>query len=189
MWNCAAHPWVREGGDASDIPLDISVLSNMREFVKYSHLKQIALRVGHILQTFKGATTCSHFWCAWKNAIIVCTAYVGRHTRRHKFFLLYLGGWVLWNQLQALASTLDSDEISDLRDQFDAMDMDRNGTITLDEMRTVSTFHVLYYCVGNFLLATAGIFLSFVCGDDGIWSVDGWVTYNNSLMYLGMCFA
>jgi calcium-dependent protein kinase len=51
----------------------------MREFVKYSHLKQVALR--------------------------------------------------------ALASTLDSDEISDLRDQFDAMDMDRNGTITLDEMR------------------------------------------------------
>jgi calcium-dependent protein kinase len=51
----------------------------MREFVKYSHLKQIALR--------------------------------------------------------ALASTLDSDEISDLRDQFDAMDMDRNGTITLEEMR------------------------------------------------------
>jgi hypothetical protein len=84
-----------------------------------------------------------------------------------------------------LASTLDSDEISDLRDQFDAMDMDRNGTITLDEMRIVSTFHVLYYCVGNFLLATAGIFLSFVCGDDVIWSVDGWVTY----MYLGMCFA
>ncbi|CAK9868918.1 unnamed protein product [Sphagnum jensenii] len=74
-----SHPWVREGGDASDIPLDISVLSNMREFVKYSHLKQIAL--------------------------------------------------------QALASTLDSGEISDLRDQFDAMDMDRNGTITLDEMR------------------------------------------------------
>ncbi|CAK9203551.1 unnamed protein product [Sphagnum jensenii] len=74
-----SHPWAREGGDASDIPLDISVLSNMREFVKYSRLKQIALR--------------------------------------------------------ALASTLDADEISDLRDQFDAMDMDRNGTITLDEMR------------------------------------------------------
>lgn len=95
----------------------------------------------------------------------------------------------MWNQLQALASTLDSDEISDLRDQFDAMDMDRNGTITLEEMRIVSTFHVLYYCVGNFLLATAGIFLSFVCGDDVIWSVDGLVTYNYSLMYLGLCFA
>jgi calcium-dependent protein kinase len=59
----------------------------MREFVKYSRLKQIALR--------------------------------------------------------ALASTLDADEISDLRDQFDAMDMDRNGTITLDEMRIVSSFHLL----------------------------------------------
>lgn len=40
-----AHPWVKEGGDASDMPLDISVLSNMREFVKYSRLKQLALRV------------------------------------------------------------------------------------------------------------------------------------------------
>lgn len=40
-----AHPWVREGGDASEIPIDISVLSNMRQFVKYSRLKQFALRV------------------------------------------------------------------------------------------------------------------------------------------------
>lgn len=74
-----SHPWVREGGSATDIPLDISVLSNMREFVRYSRLKQIALR--------------------------------------------------------ALASTLDTDEISDLRDQFDAIDVDKNGTITLDEIK------------------------------------------------------
>lgn len=40
--------------------------------------------------------------------------------------------------MQALASTLDGSEISDLRDQFNAIDMDRNGTITLEEMRTVS---------------------------------------------------
>jgi hypothetical protein len=40
-----AHAWVREGGDASDIPLDISVLSNMRQFVKYSRFKQFALKV------------------------------------------------------------------------------------------------------------------------------------------------
>ncbi|KAI3887828.1 hypothetical protein MKW92_035202, partial [Papaver armeniacum] len=38
------HPWVREGGDASEIPVDISVLSNMRQFVKYSRFKQFALR-------------------------------------------------------------------------------------------------------------------------------------------------
>ncbi|XP_057469191.1 calcium-dependent protein kinase 28-like isoform X1 [Actinidia eriantha] len=74
-----SHPWVREGGDASEIPLDILVLSNMRRFVKYSRLKQFALR--------------------------------------------------------ALASTLDEEELSDLKDQFDAIDVDKNGAISLEEMR------------------------------------------------------
>nr|XP_043631601.1 calcium-dependent protein kinase 18-like isoform X2 [Erigeron canadensis] len=74
-----SHPWVREGGNASEIPLDISVLSNMREFVKYSRLKQFALR--------------------------------------------------------ALASTLDEEELSDLRDQFHAIDVDKNGAISLEEMK------------------------------------------------------
>lgn len=74
-----SHPWVREGGDASTLPIDILVLSNMREFIKYSRLKQVALR--------------------------------------------------------ALASTLEESEISDLRDQFDAMDINKDGTITLDEIR------------------------------------------------------
>lgn len=70
---------MREGGNASDIPLDISVLSNMREFVKYSRLKQLAFR--------------------------------------------------------ALASTLDPEEIADLKDQFNAIDVDQSGTITLEEMK------------------------------------------------------
>ncbi|KAF5198637.1 Calcium-dependent protein kinase [Thalictrum thalictroides] len=74
-----SHPWVREGGDASEIPVDISVLSNMRQFVKYSRLKQFALR--------------------------------------------------------ALASTLNEEELADLRDQFDAIDVDKNGSISLEEMR------------------------------------------------------
>ncbi|XP_039125754.1 LOW QUALITY PROTEIN: calcium-dependent protein kinase 18-like [Dioscorea cayenensis subsp. rotundata] len=74
-----SHRWVREGGDASEIPIDISVLSNMRQFVKYSRFKQFALR--------------------------------------------------------ALASTLDDEELADLRDQFDAIDVDKNGLISLDEMR------------------------------------------------------
>ncbi|KAL2552665.1 Calcium-dependent protein kinase 16 [Forsythia ovata] len=74
-----SHPWVREGGEASEIPLDISVLNNMRKFVKYSRLKQFALR--------------------------------------------------------ALASTLDEEELADLRDQFDAIDVDKNGSISLEEMR------------------------------------------------------
>ncbi|GAB2279442.1 Calcium-dependent protein kinase 18 [Dionaea muscipula] len=74
-----SHPWVREGGDASDIPIDISVLHSMREFVKYSRMKQFALR--------------------------------------------------------ALATTLNEEELADLRDQFDAIDVDKNGVISLEEMR------------------------------------------------------
>lgn len=74
-----SHPWVREGGNASGIPLDISVLSNMRQFVRYSRLKQFALR--------------------------------------------------------ALASTLDEEELSDLKDQFHAIDIDKSGAISLEEMR------------------------------------------------------
>ncbi|KAL8118124.1 calcium-dependent protein kinase 18-like [Apium graveolens] len=74
-----SHPWVREGGDASEIPLDISVLFNMRQFVTYSRLKQFALR--------------------------------------------------------ALASTLDEEELRNLRDQFHAIDVDKNGAISLEEVR------------------------------------------------------
>ncbi|TVU39439.1 hypothetical protein EJB05_12858 [Eragrostis curvula] len=74
-----SHDWVREGGKASEIPLDISVLNNMRQFVKYSRFKQFALR--------------------------------------------------------ALASTLNAEELSDLRDQFDAIDVDKNGTISLEELK------------------------------------------------------
>ncbi|XP_057809620.1 calcium-dependent protein kinase 28-like [Salvia miltiorrhiza] len=74
-----SHPWVREGGEASDIPLDISVLANMRRFVTYNRLKQFALR--------------------------------------------------------ALAGTIDKEELADLRDQFDAIDVDKNGAISLEEMR------------------------------------------------------
>lgn len=74
-----SHEWVREGGKASEIPLDISVLHNMRQFVKYSRFKQFALR--------------------------------------------------------ALASTLNSEELSDLHDQFNAIDVDKNGTISLEELK------------------------------------------------------
>ncbi|KAG5062188.1 hypothetical protein JHK85_003371 [Glycine max] len=74
-----AHPWVREGGEALEIPIDISVLSNMRQFVKYSRMKQFALRT--------------------------------------------------------LASTLNEEELADIKDQFDAIDVDKNGSISLEEMR------------------------------------------------------
>ncbi|XP_037477228.1 calcium-dependent protein kinase 18 isoform X2 [Triticum dicoccoides] len=78
-----SHEWVREGGQASEIPLDISVLHNMRQFVKYSRFKQFALR--------------------------------------------------------ALASTLNPEELSDLRDQFNAIDIDKSGTISLEELKQIDS--------------------------------------------------
>lgn len=38
---------------------------------------------------------------------------------------------------QALATTLDEEELRNLRDQFHAIDVDKNGTISLEEMRQV----------------------------------------------------
>lgn len=39
--------------------------------------------------------------------------------------------------LQALASTINEEELANLKDQFDAIDMDKNGSISLEEMRQV----------------------------------------------------
>lgn len=42
--------------------------------------------------------------------------------------------------MQALATTLDEGELANLRDQFNAIDVDGNGSISLEEMRQVSAF-------------------------------------------------
>lgn len=39
------HPWIREGGDASDKPIDSAVLSRMKQFRAMNKLKQLALKV------------------------------------------------------------------------------------------------------------------------------------------------
>ena len=118
----SAHPWVREGGDASEIPLDILVLSNMRQFVKYSRLKQFALRVIFFYLSI-----------SW---------FFLRKKRKERSFVNFKFGQTI--PLQALASTLDEEELSDLKDQFDAIDVDKNGAISLEEMRQVYIFlHIL----------------------------------------------
>ena len=49
--------------------------------------------------------------------------------------------YILWiDILQALASTIDEEELADLKDQFDAIDVDKNGAISLEEMRQVVFF-------------------------------------------------
>ncbi|KAM1636926.1 hypothetical protein ACFX13_015061 [Malus domestica] len=40
-----SHPWMREDGDASDKPLDIAVLSRMKQFRAMNKLKKVALKV------------------------------------------------------------------------------------------------------------------------------------------------
>nr|GMD01628.1 calcium-dependent protein kinase 1 [Ipomoea batatas] len=39
------HPWMREDGDASDKPIDIAVLSRMKQFRAMNKLKKVALKV------------------------------------------------------------------------------------------------------------------------------------------------
>ncbi|KAE8706365.1 Calcium-dependent protein kinase 17 [Hibiscus syriacus] len=39
------HPWMREDGDASDKPLDIAVLTRMKQFSAMNKLKKVALKV------------------------------------------------------------------------------------------------------------------------------------------------
>jgi len=55
--------------------------------------------------------------------------------------------------VQALATTLDSQEVQQLRDQFDAMDINKDGTITLDEIRYVSPtvqYSTVQYSTGQY---------------------------------------
>jgi calcium-dependent protein kinase len=85
------------------------VLSNMRQFVKYSRFKQFALRVIIVVTNFFELSAFPHFVL--------------------KVFLFVI---------QALASTLNEEELADLKDQFDAIDVDKNGSISIEEMRHVS---------------------------------------------------
>ncbi|KAG4171805.1 hypothetical protein ERO13_A12G232700v2 [Gossypium hirsutum] len=39
------HPWIREDGDASDKPLDVAVLTRMKQFRAMNKLKKVALKV------------------------------------------------------------------------------------------------------------------------------------------------
>ena len=47
----------------------------------------------------------------------------------------------MWH-VQALASTLNEEELADLKDQFDAIDIDKNGSISIEEMRNVSFIRI-----------------------------------------------
>jgi calcium-dependent protein kinase len=85
----------------------------MRQFVKYSRFKQFALRV--IIFITKLILSFPHFFFPYSIA--------------------------LWH-IQALASTLNEEELADLKDQFDAIDIDKSGSISIEEMRHVSFIRI-----------------------------------------------
>jgi calcium-dependent protein kinase len=74
-----SHPWLREGGVATDKPIVPEVLTRLRGFAKMNKLKREALRL--------------------------------------------------------VASNLPPEEIRGLREMFEAIDADKSGTITADELR------------------------------------------------------
>lgn len=42
------HPWLKEGGEASDKPIDSAVLSRMKQFRAMNKLKKLALKVNYL---------------------------------------------------------------------------------------------------------------------------------------------
>lgn len=48
----AEHPWIREDGEAPDKPLDLAVLTRMKQFRAMNKLKKVALKVVivHLIQ-------------------------------------------------------------------------------------------------------------------------------------------
>ncbi|CAI7783831.1 unnamed protein product [Closterium sp. NIES-54] len=105
-----SHPWVKEGGNASSIPLDIAVLSNMREFCGGGEGE----------------------WCHpphVPSSIPLDIAVLSNMREFVKYSRLKQMA------LKALATTLESTEVQQLRDQFNAMDINGDGTITIDEIR------------------------------------------------------
>ncbi|KAI3466250.1 hypothetical protein Pfo_022913 [Paulownia fortunei] len=73
------HPWIREGGEASDKPIDGAVLARMRQFRAMNRFKQLALKV--------------------------------------------------------IAENLSAEEIQGLKAMFKNIDMDKNDTITYEELK------------------------------------------------------
>ena len=42
---CKDHPWIKEDGEAPDVPLDNAVMSRLKQFKAMNNFKKVALRV------------------------------------------------------------------------------------------------------------------------------------------------
>jgi len=48
LYELLDHPWLKEGGNASDKPIDSAVLSRMKQFRAMNKLKKLALKVSPV---------------------------------------------------------------------------------------------------------------------------------------------
>lgn len=48
LYGLSEHPWLKEGGSASDKPIDSAVLSRMKQFRAMNKLKKLALKVSPV---------------------------------------------------------------------------------------------------------------------------------------------
>lgn len=103
---------MREDGDASDKPLDIAVLSRMKQFRAMNKLKKLALKVRMF------------------DSSIFLLAYIIPCEEMSKKYILNLSGL-----LQVIAENLSEEEIVGLKEMFKSMDTDNSGTITFEELK------------------------------------------------------
>lgn len=107
-------------GKRTEVPINISVLHNIRQLAQYSYFKQFAL-----LSLNSWSFLCMLERPAERLLLILFCFF-----RRLPLYLVN-------HHLQALADTLKGEELPDVMDQFDAIDVDKNDSIGFEEMRQV----------------------------------------------------
>ena len=74
------HPWMREGGNASDKPIDSAVLSRMKQFRAMNKLKKLALKViSSLTCNFYLYASCTEI-CNAKSILITNKVMLGMYT-------------------------------------------------------------------------------------------------------------
>ena len=99
---------MKEGGDASDKPIDSAVLSRLKQFRAMNKMKKLALKVPQkeVRQTVRICKNLLHLWQE------------------------------CFNFLKVIAESLSEEEIKGLKQMFKNMDVDDSGKITFEELKT-----------------------------------------------------